>query len=144
MAAFKSNNYTQITHNGAYGNKSSVNPYITLGTYAQYDTLDLAVIPAGGRVLGGFINVETAVSTATLCIGIRYADGTSTGGTTGTAVVDAAVVLTTALTPVVLDCIPFVNDADTILYATVLSPGFAPGAGIEMHAVVDYIAQGTK
>jgi hypothetical protein len=144
MAAFTANNYTQITHNGAYGNKSTVDAVITLGTYAQYDTLDLAKISAGARVLGGIVMVETAVGTSTLCFGVRYADGTSTGGTTGTAVVGTGVVLTTALAIQTLSCVPFVNDADTILYATVLSPGFAPGANIEMHAVVDYIAEGNK
>ena len=144
MANFTADNYTQNNFNNPYGNKSTVDAILTLGTYAQYDTFDLAKVPAGARVLGGFVVVATAVATSTICVGVKYADGTSTGGTTGTAVVGTGATLSTALAPQTLSCVPFVNDVDTILYATVLSPGFAPGANIPLHAVVDYVAEGTK
>jgi len=146
MAAYTADNYLQIPHNGAYGNKSSIYGVYSLGTgNAQLDTVDLAKIPAGGRILSGYIAVATAVTTATICVGVRYADGTSTGGTTGTAVLGTGIVLTTALAQQALNnFVSFSNDADTIVYATLISPVFASGASNALVGVVDYIAQGTK
>ena len=146
MAAYIADNFAQLPHNGVYGNKSTQYGVYTLGTgNAQLDTIDLVKIPGGGRITNGFIAVATAVSTATVAIGVRYADGTSTGGTTGTAVLAAALVLTTGLTQQALNnFVPFINDVDTIVYATLISPGFVSGAGIALVGVVDYIAEGTK
>jgi len=146
MAAYTADNFTQIPFNGAYGNKSTVQGVHTLGTAnAQLDTIDLVKIPGGGRIQNGFLAIATAVTTATVCIGVRYADGTSTGGTTGTAVLATGVVLTTALTNQAFNnFIPFTNDVDTIVYATIVSPGFASGASIALHACIDYVATGAK
>jgi hypothetical protein len=146
MAAFTADNYTNIAHNGAYGNKSTYNGVISLTTaMAQLDTLDLMKLPGGARIQNGFLVIATAVTTATVCVGVRYADGTSTGGTTGTAVLGTGIVLTTALTQQAFNnFVPFTNDVDTIVYATIVSPGFASGASIALHACVDYMASGTK
>ena len=146
MASTLSNNFSQIAFMGAYGNKSTFTAQIAaFPTMAAADTIDLMRIPGGALVINGALMIATAVSTATLAIGVRYADGTSTGGTTGTAVMGAGVVLTTALTPQVFPFLPFVNDTDTIIYATVVSPqGAAPGANIAFAATVDYESRGTK
>jgi len=146
MANHSADNFTQISYMGAYGNQAFVEGYITLGTWAQNDTLDLVKIPAGARVLGGRLVVATAVTTSTVTVGVKYADGTSTGGTTGAAVLTGTggIVLTTALLNQPLTFLPFTNDADTIIYATISSPGFTPGAGILLHSVIEYSAEGTK
>ena len=144
--AYTADNYSQISFMGAYGNKSIVHGYVTMGTYSQYDTVDLVKIPAGAVVYDGFLLVATAVTTATVSIGVRYADGTSTGGTTGTAVMSGtgSIVLTTALANQPMTFEPFTNDADTIVYAIVQSPGFTPGANTKLHALVGYKSDGTK
>lgn len=146
MAQFLSDNFAQISFMGAYGNKANfVANRAAFPTMAAADTLDLVRIPGGARLLEGFIVVATAISTATLAIGVRYADGTSTGGTTGTAVLSAGAALTSALTQQRLAFVPFVNDVDTIVYATVSSPqGAAPGANIAMGFSLDYSPEGTK
>lgn len=146
MAAYSADNLTQIPFMGAYGNKASFTASLAvLGTYAQTDTVDLMRLPGGARLISGLVVVATAVSTSTIAIGVRYADGTSTGGTTGTAVLSGAgIVLTTALVPQAMNFVPFTNDVDTIVYATIASPGFAPGANIAFAATVDYEPTGTK
>lgn len=146
MAQFLSDNFTQIAFMGAYGNKASfVANRTAFPTMAAADTLDLVRVPGGARLIEGFLVVATAITTATMTIGVRYADGTSTGGTTGTAVLGAAVPLTSALTQQRLAFVPFVNDVDTIVYATISSPqGAAPGANIAMGFSLDYSPEGTK
>ena len=147
MAAYTADNFTQIPFNGAYGNKASAYGLYTFSTASGVvaaDTIDLVKIPAGARVLSGRIIVATAITTATIAIGVRYSDGTSTGGTTGTAVMSGTgVALVTALAPQQLNFQPFSNDADIIVYATYVN-GAAPGHGIALSAEIDYHANGTK
>ncbi len=143
MAQYLTDNYTQIAHNGAYGNKSTVEAQMaafSTGIVAA-DTLDLVKVPGGARILSGFTVIATAVTTATTAIGVRYADGTSTGGTTGTAVMGTQNIA--VATQQGMNFVPFVNDADTIIYATYVNGG-TPGANIAFSAVVDYIATGQK
>lgn len=146
MASTLSSNFTQIAFMGAYGNKANfVASFTAFPTMAAADTIDLVRIPGGARLIEGYFVVATAITTATLTIGVRYADGTSTGGTTGTAVLSAGVALTTALTQQRLAFVPFTNDVDTIIYATVSSPqGAAPGANITAAFSLDYTPEGTK
>jgi hypothetical protein len=145
MAAYTSDNFTQIAYMGAYGNSAVVVAELAaIGTLAASDTIDLVKIPGGARVISGAVIIATAITTATLAIGVRYADGTSTGGTTGTAVMSGTgIPLTTGLNPVALQFQPFVNDADTIIYAT--APNIAvPGANTKLTVEVRYSAEGTK
>lgn len=145
MAKTYADNWKQVAYMGAYGNKAVVVADIAaLGTLAASDTIDLVKIPGGARVIGGFVTIATAITTATLAIGVRYADGTSTGGTTGTAVMSGTgVALTTALAPQLLNFQSFVNDVDTIVYAT--APNIAaPGANTRLSVTVEYSAEGTK
>lgn len=157
MAAYSADNFLQIPHNGVYGNKTAI---VGLNTdisqingaagFANGDTLDLVKIPAGFRVTNGFLLTGTfAIATSTVVVGLRYADGTSTGGTTGTAVLvgGTASAITAALTRYDFRFEqPFVNDADTIAYLTWLSPGAPSGAASKaaLSAVVEGIAEGTK
>lgn len=145
MTAYTCDNFTQIPYNGAYGNKAvAFAEMAAIGTLAASDTIDLLKIPAGARVLSGRVIIATAITTATLAIGVRYADGTSTGGTTGTAVMSGTgCALTTALAPQQLNFQSFRNDVDTIIYAT--APNIAaPGANTKLTVEVDYIAEGSK
>jgi hypothetical protein len=157
MAQYLADNFGQIPHNGAYGNKSVVvglNSDISqingAAGIANADTLDLVKIPAGARVLSGYLQTGTfAIATSTVVVGIRYADGTSTGGTTGTAVLvgGTSSAIIAALTPYAFRFEqPFVNDADTIAYITWLSPGAPSGASSKaaLSCVLEYIADGTK
>lgn len=157
MAAYTADNFLQIPHNGVYGNKSYVaglNSDISqingAAGFANGDTLDLVKIPAGARVLSGYLQAGTfAIATSTVVVGIRYADGTSTGGTTGTAVLVGGTgsAIVAALTSYAFRFEqPFVNDADTIVYLTWLSPGAPSGASSKaaLSCVVEYDAQGTK
>lgn len=148
MAARTADNLTQIPHNGAYGNKSVViGQYSDLSTNSAValDTFDLVKVPAGATVLSGFLYSTQATGTSTWVVGVRYADGTSTGGTTGTAILVAgtASAITGASTQYNLRFKPFTNDADTIIYATHVS-GPAHTAGDDTTLVLDYAANGTK
>jgi len=157
MAAYKSDNFLQVAHNGEYGNKSvaaalnsdisQVNGAVGL---ANGDTIDLVRIPGGARVLSGYLQTGTfAIATSTVMIGIRYADGTSTGGTTGSAILVGGTgsAIVAALTQYDFRFEqPFVNDVDTIMYLSWVSPGAPSGASSKaaLTAVVEYIAEGTK
>ena len=144
MATFKAGNYTGITHNGAYGNLSNT---VRTGTFstamAAGDTIDLCTLPGGAKIVSGFFAMTTAITTSTWHFGVRYADGTSTGGTTGTAVISGTgVVAPVANVQSAFPFIPFTNDVDTILYAT-----FANGAAvtaIPYTVSLAYEATGTK
>ncbi len=145
MATSTADNYNQQSMHSPYGNLSRrVATVAALGTMAATDTLDLMKIPGGAFLTGGHVVIATAVTTATLAIGVRYADGTSTGGTTGTAVLSGTgVALTTANAPQMLNFVPFENDVDTIVYAT--APNIAaPGANIKLAVAIDYEDRGTK
>ena len=157
MAAYTSDNFLQIPHNGVYGNltqivslNSDISQINAAAGFANGDTLDLMRVPGGFRVTGGFLSAGTfAIATSTVAVGIRYADGSSTGGTTGTAVLvgGTASAITAALTPYAFRFEqPFVNDVDTIVYITWLSPGAPSGATSKaaLTAVVTGIAEGTK
>lgn len=157
MAAYTADNFLQNPHNGVYGNRTSLvgqNSDISqingATGIANLDTLDMVRIPAGARVIGGSLLTGTfAIATSTVVVGIRYADGTSTGGTTGTAVLvgGTASSITAALTRYDFRFEqPFVNDADTIAYITWLSPGAPSGASSKaaLTAFVECIAEGTK
>ncbi len=141
---YKSGNYSEVAHNGAYGNLSNAVRTGTLSTaLAAGDTIDLCQLPGGAKVVSGYFVVTTAITTSTFHVGVRYADGTSTGGTTGTSVISGTGVLGgTANAQQAFQFFPFTNDVDTILYAT-----FANGAAITAipYAVsLDYEATGTK
>jgi hypothetical protein len=147
MAAFTSDQFLQIPHNGAYGNKSViVAGYANLGagTAAALDTFDFVKVPAGAS-LSGFLYSTQFTGTSTWVLGVRYADGTSTGGTTGTAVLVAgtASAISGANAGYTLRFKPFTNDADTIVYATHVS-GPAHTANDDITLVLDYNALGTK
>jgi len=148
MAAFTADNFLQIPHNGAYGNKSVVaGGYANLGagTAAALDTFDFVKVPAGSTVLSGFLYSTQFTGTSTWVLGVRYADGTSTGGTTGTAVLVAgtASAITGSNATYTLRFKPFTNDADIIVYATHVT-GPAHTANDDITLVLDYIANGTK
>lgn len=144
MAAFKSDNYSEIAHNGEYGNLSNT---VRTGTFstamAAGDTIDLCQIPGGAKIVSGFMVMTTAITTSTWHVGVRYADGTSTGGTTGTSVISGTgVVAPVANVQAAFPFVPFTNDVDTIVYAT-----FANGAAvtaIPYTVSLNYEATGTK
>lgn len=143
MAKWYPSDWLQIPHNGEYGNLSNVIGSFALGTgIAALDTIDFVKIPAGATVVEGFISTTAMTGTATACFGVRYADGTSTGGTTGTAVLLLGT-FTGAQRKTALSFTPFTNDADTILYATHVS-GPAWASGDRMDLIVQYVANGTK
>jgi hypothetical protein len=147
MTTSTADNFSQNAYMGAYGNVAVVvADKAALGTLAASDTIDLCRIPGGARIFTGIVTIATAVTTATLAIGVRYADGTSTGGTTGTAVLSGTgVALTTALAPQVLNFQPFVNDVDTIVYATnPNTTSWGPGANTKLSVQLMYSAEGTK
>lgn len=144
MAQYKSDNYSGQRMNSPYGNKSVAHASfadLSTASLVALDTLDLFTIPAGAKFLNGFMYSTALTTTATLCVGVRYADGTSTGGTTGT-----AVLVTTAITGATKSEFrfkPFTNDADVIAYITFIS-GPNPSAGDNLDVVLDYEATGTK
>jgi hypothetical protein len=145
MSTSTADNWTQLPYMGAYGNLAViVAEKANIGTLAAADTIDLFKLPGGARVIMGHVQIATAITTATLAIGVRYADGTSTGGTTGTAVLSGTgVALTTALAPQFLNFQPFANDVDTIVYAT--APNIAVGgANNKLTVTLKYSAEGTK
>lgn len=157
MAQYFSDNWLQIPHNGVYGNLTQIVAQISdisqvngAAGFANGDTMDLMKVPGGFRVTGGHLSAGTfAIATSTVVVGVRYADGTSTGGTTGTAVLvgGTASAITAALTRYDFRFEqPFVNDVDTIVYLTWLSPGAPSGASSKaaLTAVVNGIAEGTK
>lgn len=157
MAKYFADNFTQLPHNGVYGNRteiianfSDISQINGAAGIANADTIDLMTIPGGFRVMGGYLQAGTfAIATSTVVVGIRYADGTSTGGTTGTAVLvgGTASAITAALTSYAFRFEqPFVNDVDTIAYITWLSPGAPSGASSKaaLTAVISGIAEGTK
>ena len=149
MAAFTADNFTQIPHNGAYGNKSVVvGVYANLasGTLAALDTLDFVKVPAGATVLSGFIFSTQMTGTSTWVLGVRSADGTSslvTGGTGTACLFSGTASAITGLTQTNMRFTPFTNDVDTIVYATHVS-GPAAAANDNATLVLDYIANGTK
>jgi len=157
MAAYLADNFSQLPHAGVYGNLSTIvalNSDISqingAAGIANGDTLDLFRIPGGAQVISGFLLTGTfAIATSTVVVGIRYADGTSTGGTTGTAVLvgGTASAITASLTNYAFRFEqPFVNDVDCIAYVTWLSPGSPSGASSKaaLSAVLQYVATGTK
>jgi len=157
MANYNADNYTNNPYMGPHGNKCvvvSLNSDISQinGTtgIASGDTLNLAKIPAGARVLGGYLLTGTfAIATSTVTVGIKYADGTSTGGTTGTAALLGGTGTAISSASTIYDFRPeqpFVNDVDTIAYITWLSPGSPSGATSKaaLTAVIEYLAEGTK
>ena len=118
--------------------------------YANGDTADLMKVPGGFRIVSGYLQAGTfAIATSTVVVGIRYADGTSTGGTTGTAILvggtASAIVAALGRYDFRFEQ-PFVNDVDTIVYLTWLSPGAPSGSTSKaaLTAVVQGIAEGTK
>jgi len=148
MAANTANNFLQIPHNGVYGNKSVVTDgYADLSTAsaAAGDTFDFVKVPGGSKVISGFLYSTQFTGTSTWVLGVRYADGTSTGGTTGTAVLVAgtASAITGAASTYALRFKPFTNDVDTIVYATHVT-GPAHTANDDITLVLEYIATGTK
>ena len=157
MAAYQADNFSQLVHNGVYGNatrivglESDISQINGAVGFASGDTLDLVKIPAGFQVTGGRLLTGTfAIATSTVVVGIRYADGTSTGGTTGTAVLvgGTASSIVAALVPYEFRFEqPFTNDADTIAYITWLSPGAPAGASSKaaLTTIIEGIATGTK
>lgn len=157
MARYQSDNYLQLAHAGVYGNVSTLIAQFSdisqvngAAGIANGDTVDLFRIPGGSRVYGGRLLTGTfAIATSTVVVGIRYADGTSTGGTTGTAVLvgGTASAIVASLTRYDFRFEqPFVNDVDTIAYLTWLSPGAPSGASSKaaLSAVLDYVYEGTK
>lgn len=146
MATSTADNYNQQAFNNPYGNLSvKIATKAAFPTLANADTFDLMKIPAGAYIVGAHLVVATAIATSTVHIGVRYADGTSTGGTTGTAVLSGTgVLMTTANAKQYMNFVPFRNDADTIVYLTQASPGQTPGANNAFAAVVEYEASGTK
>lgn len=145
MATYTADNYKTIRYMGAAGNAAiAIAERANLGTLAPGDTIDLMQLPGGARIISGRVIIATAITTATIAIGVRYADGTSTGGTTGTAVMSGTgVALTTALAPQQLNFQNFVNDVDTIIYATCVIDA-VPGANNKLTVEVTYSAEGTK
>jgi hypothetical protein len=148
MAAFTADNFTQLVFNGEYGNKATINggfANLGAGTAAALDTFDFVKVPAGATVVEGFLYSTQFTGTSTWVLGVRYADGTSTGGTTGTAVLVAgtASAITGSHVRYQLRFKPFTNDADTIVYATHVS-GPAHTANDDVTLSLDYIANGTK
>lgn len=157
MATYQTDNYLQLPHNGVYGNLTTIVAQINdisqvngAAGYANGDVVNLMRIPGGFRVTNGFILAGTfAIATSTVVVGIKYADGTSTGGTTGTAVLvgGTASAIVAALTRYDFRFEqPFVNDVDTIAYMTWLSPGAPSGATSKaaLSVVIYGVAEGTK
>lgn len=148
MASFQADNFLQLPHNGAYGNYSIIN-----GTYANLQTssaagftgstFDLVKIPAGAEVCEATIISTQMTGTSTLAIGVRYADGTSTGGTTGTAIIGTSALTASAATGTIYYFMPFTNDADTIIYATMIT-GPTPATNDNIELMVKYQARGSK
>src|SRR5258708_2684130 len=92
MTARSADTFGAIPHNGVYGNLSvGVGSYADLSTNSAValDTFDFVKIPAGSQLVEAFIYSTQMTGTSTWALGIRYADGTSTGGTTGTNVLFA-------------------------------------------------------
>ena len=148
MASNTSNQFLQISHNGAYGNKSTVVAGwsdLSTASAALLGTFDFVKVPAGAQVLNGFLYSTQFTGTSTWVLGVRYADGTSTGGTTGTAVLVAgtASAISGANASYTLRFKPFTNDADMIVYATHVT-GPAHTANDDITLVLDYVANGTK
>ena len=156
MATLTADNFLQLPHNGVYGNKSQiVGSYANLGSpaIAAGDLLDLVKIPGGAQVTDVSLISTQFTGTSTYAVGIRYADGTSTGGTTGTNVMIKTTAtalatltdhgLTATYAQTVLKFKPFTNDVDTILYLTKVS-GPAESTNDDITAIVGYVATGTK
>lgn len=147
MAARIADTFGAIPHNGVYGNLSAgVGSYADLSTNSAValDTFDFAKIPAGAQVIEGFIYSTQMTGTSTWALGIRYADGTSTGGTTGTNVLFSGTSSAiSGLSQTNCRFQPFTNDADTIAYVTHVS-GPAHTALDNATLVLKYIATNTK
>jgi hypothetical protein len=147
MAARTADTFGNIPHGGVYGNLSAgVGSYADLSTNSAValDTFDFVKIPGGAQVVEGFIYSTQMTGTSTWALGIKYADGTSTGGTTGTNVLFAGTSsVITGLGQTSCRFQPFTNDADTIAYVTHVS-GPAHTALDNATLVVKYIANYTK
>jgi hypothetical protein len=151
MTANTADNFLQLPHNGVYGNKSTVQGVyanLALTSAVALDTLDLVKIPAGALVVSGFLYTTQMTGTGTIVIGVRAADGTSTTALgTGTAMLvggtASAVVTANVQNNLALRFVPFMNDFDTIIYATYVS-GPVPATNDSLGIVVDYVANGTK
>ena len=147
MAARQADTFGNIPHNGVYGNLSAgVGSYTDLSTNSAValDTFDFVKIPAGAQVLEGFIFSTQMTGTSTWALGIKYADGTSTGGTTGTNVLFSGTSSAiTGLSQTACRFTPFTNDADTIAYATHVT-GPAHTALDNATLVLKFIANYTK
>ena len=150
MANYQADDYTQLAHNGEYGNKSVIKgEFADLNDYAAAgDTFDLVKIPAGAEVLAGFLYSTQLTGTATYVIGIKAADGTSTVAApgTGSAVLlygTAGTLAAGAYQTVTLRFKPFTNDFDTIAYASITGAN-AFAANDNIGVVLDYVAKGTK
>lgn len=151
MTANTADNFTQLPHNGEFGNKSTI-----IGSFANLaltsaiagDTLDLVKIPAGATVVSGFFYTTQMTGTSTMVIGVRAADGTSTIAVgTGTATLvggtASAVVTANVLNNLALRFVPFTCDFDTIVYATFVS-GPVPATNDSLGISVEFVASGTK
>ena len=154
MANYAADSYGKVSYNGEYGNVSVAHAHFdNIGAingsagFANGDTADLFQLPAGAKVLEGFIYVgSNALETATVRVGVKYADGTSTGGSTssGQLVAGTASAITAAHTRYQFRFTPFTNDADTIVYLSWVSPGAPTDAGNPVDVVLKYVATGTE
>lgn len=154
MANYKADGYDKRSYMGEYGNVSVAHAHFdNIGAingsagFANGDTADLFQLPGGAKVLEGFIYVgSNALETSTLFVGVKYADGTSTGGSTGSGqlVAGTASAVTAAHTRYQLRFTPFTNDVDTIAYLSWASPGAPTDDGNPVDVVVTYVATGQK
>ena len=156
MATYNSDNYNKAPFNNPYGNCSVAHASIadlsainSDAGAASGDQLNMIYLPAGAKVLDGFVYTGTAAAaTSTIFLGIKYADGTSTGGSTGSATLDAgtAIAITATQAKTQLLFVPFTNDVDTVAYASWVSPGAPTGGagGQTLDVVLFYESTGTK
>lgn len=147
MANFKADNYTGQRYHGPFGNVAMAHASfadLSTATLAAADTIDFFKLPAGAKLLFGFMTTTAMTGTSTIAVGVKYSDGTSTGGTTGTAVlVLSTASAVTGAARFDFRFKPFTNDADTIIYATKAS-GPAEAAGDNLEVVLFYEDTGTK
>ena len=152
MANYRADNYNKISYSGEYGNVSVAHCHFdNIGAingsagFANGDTADLFQLPAGARPLRGYVYVgSNALETSTIMLGVKYADGTSTGGSTGSAVLFAGTgsAVTAAHTRYDMRFTPMTFDADTIVYLSWQSPGAPTDDGNPVDVVLEYVATG--